>query len=350
MDLAGSEKVSNHNGLPEVLCDNAGKLKDDRIKEGKSINKSLFFLTQVISMMAEGKQEHIPYRNSPLTKILKSSLGGNSRTQIFLCATPMNGQYEQTLSTIRFGMSAKKIENRIFANVTSHKSEEAYQLLIDEYEERLKSMEEQRSSDSKRNDFMMKTISELQRQREALNDRLRKINVARLSRAIKSTATGKVCERADANKREFCRALTGLIFTSARADYIPELGAERAEQCAGPDRRGVFALAALRNAKERAHVLEQKVASLTTGLNDLHTAGLAALDESERASERQRLEANGRLNASRSAAHRLADFARQLQDKLEFVETLRGIENVSETRLAELEARLMEQLGTVKVQ
>ena len=59
-----------------------------RVKEGQHINKSLFFLTQVISMKAEGKKDHIPYRNSPLTKILRSSLGGNSRTAIMLCITP----------------------------------------------------------------------------------------------------------------------------------------------------------------------------------------------------------------------------------------------------------------------
>ena len=61
----------------------------ERVKEGQYINKSLFFLTQVISLKSEGKADtHIPYRNSPLTKILRSSLGGNSRTLILLCATP----------------------------------------------------------------------------------------------------------------------------------------------------------------------------------------------------------------------------------------------------------------------
>lgn len=56
---------------------------------------------------------HIPYRNSPLTKILRSSLGGNSRTLIILCATPALSQFEQTMSTLRFGVNAKKIENRV---------------------------------------------------------------------------------------------------------------------------------------------------------------------------------------------------------------------------------------------
>ena len=45
-------------------------------------------------MRSEGKTSHIPYRNSPLTKILKSSLGGNSRILIILCATPTVSQIE----------------------------------------------------------------------------------------------------------------------------------------------------------------------------------------------------------------------------------------------------------------
>jgi centromeric protein E len=94
-----------------------------RIKEGQHINKSLFFLTQVISMKAEGKKDHIPFRNSPLTKILRSSLGGNSRTSIILCTTPSNMQLEQSLSTLRFGQNAKMIENSVHANIKANNSE-----------------------------------------------------------------------------------------------------------------------------------------------------------------------------------------------------------------------------------
>ena len=81
IDLAGSEKISNHTqtddvqkGGPECQPINLlanSKTAKQRVKEGVHINKSLFFLTQVIMMRSEGKDTHIPYRNSPLTKILK---------------------------------------------------------------------------------------------------------------------------------------------------------------------------------------------------------------------------------------------------------------------------------------
>lgn len=72
----------------------------------------------MINLKAQKQDDlYIPYRNSPLTKILKSSLGGNSRTAIVLCMTPSVFQIEQTLSTLRFGQNAKKIRNRVHSNV-----------------------------------------------------------------------------------------------------------------------------------------------------------------------------------------------------------------------------------------
>lgn len=76
VDLAGSEKASIHD-------DHEGLKKKERVKETKHINKSLFFLNQIIAWKSEGRAEkYIPYRNSPLTKVLRSSIGGNAKTLI----------------------------------------------------------------------------------------------------------------------------------------------------------------------------------------------------------------------------------------------------------------------------
>lgn len=79
----------------------------------------------------------IPYRNSPLTKILRSSLGGNSRTAIILCVNPCLSQFEQTLSTLRFGLNAKKIQNKVHANVTIKGNDESLRNLLREYEKKI---------------------------------------------------------------------------------------------------------------------------------------------------------------------------------------------------------------------
>jgi len=52
-----------------------------------------------------------------LTKILRCSLGGNSKTAVVLCITPTEDHLEQTLSTLRFGTQAKKIENKPVINL-----------------------------------------------------------------------------------------------------------------------------------------------------------------------------------------------------------------------------------------
>jgi hypothetical protein len=54
VDLAGSEKLSSHEPLndSEYSASRHESRVKERITEGKNINKSLFFLTQVIQMRA----------------------------------------------------------------------------------------------------------------------------------------------------------------------------------------------------------------------------------------------------------------------------------------------------------
>ena len=51
--------------------------------------------------------------------MLRSSLGGNSRTLLILCISPSALDFEISLSTLRFGKCAKKIDNKIRPHVTS---------------------------------------------------------------------------------------------------------------------------------------------------------------------------------------------------------------------------------------
>jgi kinesin family protein 5 len=52
------------------------------------INLSLSSLGNVINALTEGKNKHVPYRNSKLTRILKESLGGNSTTTMIITCSP----------------------------------------------------------------------------------------------------------------------------------------------------------------------------------------------------------------------------------------------------------------------
>ena len=110
-----------------------------RLEEGKYINKSLFFLTQVINhKTANGElSSHVPYRNSSLTKILKSSLCGNTKTCVILCLAPTRMQFDHSLQTLKFGMNINKIETKPEKNIIKPDSEEILKSLIQEYQSRI---------------------------------------------------------------------------------------------------------------------------------------------------------------------------------------------------------------------
>ncbi|OMJ90375.1 hypothetical protein SteCoe_7291 [Stentor coeruleus] len=100
VDLAGSERVSKTNA------------EGQRLKELKTINKSLNTLGQVINQLTDGKASHVPYRDSKLTRILQDSLGGNSKTAIIITCSPALSNESETISTLRFGFRAKSIKNK----------------------------------------------------------------------------------------------------------------------------------------------------------------------------------------------------------------------------------------------
>ena len=66
------------------------------------INKSLLTLGTVINMLSEGQHRHIPHRDSKLTRILRTALGGgNSKTAMITNVTPSVLHTDETHSTLR---------------------------------------------------------------------------------------------------------------------------------------------------------------------------------------------------------------------------------------------------------
>ncbi|XWS42147.1 hypothetical protein CRYUN_Cryun17cG0143400 [Craigia yunnanensis] len=105
VDLAGSERAS------QTLSAGA------RLKEGCHINRSLLTLGTVIRKLSKGRNGHIPFRDSKLTRILQSSLGGNARTAIICTMSPARTHVEQSRNTLLFASCAKEVTTNAQVNV-----------------------------------------------------------------------------------------------------------------------------------------------------------------------------------------------------------------------------------------
>ncbi|KAG1654868.1 Kinesin-like protein KIN-4A [Nymphon striatum] len=80
-----------------------------------NINKGLLALGNVINALCD-KNNHIPYRDSKLTRLLQDSLGGNSHTLMIACVSPADYNFEETLNTLRYADRARKIKNKPVIN------------------------------------------------------------------------------------------------------------------------------------------------------------------------------------------------------------------------------------------
>lgn len=130
VDLAGSERQTKTGAT------------GDRLKEATKINLSLSALGNVISALVDGKTKHIPYRDSKLTRLLQDSLGGNTKTLMIACISPASGNYDETLSTLRYANRAKNISNKPTLN------EDPTETIIRQYREEITKLKEMLNSNT----------------------------------------------------------------------------------------------------------------------------------------------------------------------------------------------------------
>jgi len=136
VDLAGSESVKA-TGSTGV-----------RQKEGQYINKSLLTLGHVVHKLSEmsskekpglmAPKEHIPYRDSKLTRLLQPSLGGNAQVCIICNISPALANLEESHNTLKFAMRAKKIQQN--AKITEVADEKT---LLSSYRQEIEELKRQ---------------------------------------------------------------------------------------------------------------------------------------------------------------------------------------------------------------
>jgi len=121
VDLAGSERTRT-TGIQN---------NPKHFKEAIDINKSLFTLNKVISVLSQKNNQlengiksceniYVPYRDSKLTSILKQSLGGNSITIMIACINPIDAFLDETISTLNYATMATNIINDPVKNISPY--------------------------------------------------------------------------------------------------------------------------------------------------------------------------------------------------------------------------------------
>eukprot|EP00330_Aristerostoma_sp_ATCC50986_P005870 CAMPEP_0114580748 /NCGR_PEP_ID=MMETSP0125-20121206/4965_1 /TAXON_ID=485358 ORGANISM="Aristerostoma sp., Strain ATCC 50986" /NCGR_SAMPLE_ID=MMETSP0125 /ASSEMBLY_ACC=CAM_ASM_000245 /LENGTH=213 /DNA_ID=CAMNT_0001772483 /DNA_START=799 /DNA_END=1440 /DNA_ORIENTATION=+ len=126
VDLAGSErtKKTGSEGITMI--------------EANYINKSLSFLEQVVVALSEKSRDHVPYRQSKLTYLLKDSIGGNSKTIMIANVWPEPSYLEETISTLKFASRMMKVSNEATVNIHLDP-----QVLLKKYEKEIKELKQE---------------------------------------------------------------------------------------------------------------------------------------------------------------------------------------------------------------
>eukprot|EP00928_Gymnodinium_smaydae_P031297 TRINITY_DN23009_c0_g1_i1.p1 TRINITY_DN23009_c0_g1~~TRINITY_DN23009_c0_g1_i1.p1 ORF type:complete len:792 (-),score=110.50 TRINITY_DN23009_c0_g1_i1:110-2485(-) len=97
VDLAGSERAGMY------------AMEKEQLKEGEHINLSLSALGRVVSALAAGRCEHVPYRDSALTWLLKDAITGTS-ARVCMLAALHPAHSSETAITLRYAKQYSSLQ------------------------------------------------------------------------------------------------------------------------------------------------------------------------------------------------------------------------------------------------
>lgn len=145
VDLAGSERVGR------------SRVAGTQLKEAQSINKSLSALGDVIHALTTAVK-HVPFRNHPLTMLMSDSLGGNSKTMMFVCCSPADFNKGETVSALDFAQRCKLVKNNA---KTSSATEQSAQNRLQADLQHIKTNAPDMSNLSTLNDIRKQSVKEV---------------------------------------------------------------------------------------------------------------------------------------------------------------------------------------------
>lgn len=136
VDLAGSEKLSQSGATGETM------------KEAIHINKSLSALGNVVSKLVDAvkhkdRRIHVPFKDSKLTYLLQSSLGGSNLVHFVLALSCSSLWKPESTATIDFGKRALQLVIRPVRNAIDYKRLEEMEAMIEKMRSHIRNLEEE---------------------------------------------------------------------------------------------------------------------------------------------------------------------------------------------------------------
>ncbi|KAA1474778.1 kinesin-domain-containing protein [Dentipellis sp. KUC8613] len=167
IDLAGSEKATSDK---------------ERTREGKYINTSLLTLGSVIGKLAENamknKTDHVPFRDSKLTRMLQPSLSGNARISVICTINPDINAIPESMSTLLFAQRIKKVQLNAKKKeiVDTDALLERYRQEIEELKKRLAEKEKEAEAPVKSRRLSAREQLDESKAMKDLNSRIRQLS------------------------------------------------------------------------------------------------------------------------------------------------------------------------------
>jgi Kinesin motor domain len=343
VDLAGSERVSS---LQDVSFEAKHKNNRSRenletlLTEGKHINTSLFYLCQVINKLSEktsnNSDSHIPYRNSNLTKILRSSLGGNSLTCIICTAVPTLSQFEMTLSTLRFGGIAKTITNNVEANIKSNHNAE----ILQAYQKDLEAL--RRELDNAQQGGKAK-VEEALSVRKQLEERIARLTQMLFNQSRQNHIAKNFDEYPTASKQNLWCSLAGDLIVDSKLGNSVDKNLSSLKF----DQKGAFAFERMRTMNLDIKKKEQEIGELKECKQSLLDSKINLKNDLKQALNLCQQLSFAKLKYL-DKYKKLKGKCKLLQEKLKIVEKHSDLNKLNDEQLQELENFFFYSLDAVK--
>jgi hypothetical protein len=214
IDLAGSEKLYQSGATGETM------------KEAIAINKSLSALGNVVSKLVDAaklkdRRIHVPYKDSKLTHLLQSSLGGSNLVHFILALSASSLWRNESSATVEFGKRALQLVLKPVRNPIDYKKLEEMEAMIDNLRLHIDNLEKEKAMMNK-NAFL--SIKQLQQEGEG--DRRERKPRNKQRKDLKSRTE---LNRIIANLPETLEDLTShcVLFPTSKVDFRQLGGLEK---------------------------------------------------------------------------------------------------------------------------